>query len=157
LEYRMQRGREAIGRHDYDAVDAIAEKLEAAGEADRANLLRGEALMHQERYGAALSTLNQIQEKGEVHFQSVVLSARCLLELRRLREADAVYSWVLAQDPENADAHRGVAAIAYDLGQLPRAVAHLEEVAKLDSQDGRPHRLIGLIDKDLSRFTEAAT
>src|SRR5205807_2622145 len=56
---------------------------------------------------------------------------------------------------DHADTHRGLAAVAYDLGQLDRAVAHLEQVARLDPSDGRPHRLTGLIFKDLSQLEPA--
>jgi tetratricopeptide (TPR) repeat protein len=154
-EYRLQRGREALQRDDYDAVAAIADRLEAAGEPDRAELLRGEALVRQRRFPEALATFNRIGDKGEIRLQAAVLSARCLLELRELNQALRVYTWILGEDPGQVDAYRGLAAIAYDLGQFSVAIGHLEKVAQLDSSDGRPHWLLGQIYKDLSGFPAA--
>jgi tetratricopeptide (TPR) repeat protein len=153
--YRLQRGREALQQDDYDAAGAIADALEASGEADRARLLRGESLLRQRRFADALAALNRIRDAGELRLEAAVLSARCLLELRELRQARQAYAWVLSRDPDQIDAHRGLAAIAYDLGQLDEAVAHLERVAQLDPTDGRPHWLIGQIFKDLSQFPRA--
>jgi hypothetical protein len=110
--YRLQRGREALQRHDYDAAGAIADCLEAAGEADRAQLLRGESLMRLRRFADALAALNRIRDTGELRLEAAVLSARCLLELRQALRA---YAWVLSQDPDQVDAYRGLTAIAYDL------------------------------------------
>ena len=154
-EYRLQRGREAILREDWGTVYAIVDKLEAAGESDRALLLNGEALVHQGQFAAALRTLNHIEDQGAIRFQSAVLSGRCLLEMQRFREAYGVYHWVLEQEPDNIDAHRGLGAIAYDMGQLPMAFEHLQKVAELDPKDGRPYRLIGLIQQDMSRNSES--
>lgn len=154
-EYRLRRGQEAIRQGDWDTVYAIADQLAVTGESDRALLLSGEALAHKGDFASALQTLNHIEDRGALRFQAAVLSARCLLEMRLLREAHGVYLWILEQDPENVDAYRGLGAIAYDLGQLAQAVEYLERVAELDPADGRPHRLIGLIAKDLGRFDEA--
>src|SRR5262249_4722758 len=53
------------------------------------------------------------------------------------------------------DAHRGLAAVFYDLGATREAEEHLREVARLDPTDGRPHRLLGLIYKDMDQAEQA--
>ena len=63
--------------------------------------------------------------------------------------------FLVEQQPDNADAHRGLASVAYDLGQFGIAVVHLEEVARLDPADARPHRLIGLIYKQMGQHGRA--
>lgn len=80
---------------------------------------------------------------------------RVLLAAGRLREADAVFRTALVADPGLVDAHRGLAAVAYDQGALIQAVSHLQNVARLDPADGRPHRMIGIICGDLDRREEA--
>src|SRR5262249_58411363 len=111
-EARLQRGRDAVRRGDWDAAEALADCLEAAGEADRANLLRGEVLAARKRWADALQVLNKILDEGDLRLQAAVTTGRCLTELGDRREAHRVYSWVLSQDGDNADAHRGMAAIA---------------------------------------------
>src|SRR5947199_218337 len=81
--------------------------------------------------------------------RAAALTGQCLLALGAVREADRVFRSVVAEQPDQVDAHRGLAVIAYDLGQLGEAVEHLRRVAELDAADPRPHRLIGLIYKDM--------
>jgi tetratricopeptide (TPR) repeat protein len=154
-EVRMSRGRDAIRRGDWDAVEAISDRLEASGETDRANLLRGEALAERKRWPQALQALNRILDEGPLRLQAAVTAGRCLAELSELQEAHRVFTFVLSQDKDNVDAHRGMAAIAYDLGNLTTALHHLDEVARLDDSDGRPYRLKGMVYTFLNRETEA--
>jgi tetratricopeptide (TPR) repeat protein len=154
-EARLQRGRDAVRRGDWEAAEVLADRLEAAGDANRANLLRGESLAARQRWPEALQALNKIFDEGELRVQAAVAAGRCLTEMGDRREAHRVYSWVLSQDKDNADAHRGMAAIAYDLGNLTAALRHLDEVARLDDADGRSYRLKGLVHTYLSQDLEA--
>jgi tetratricopeptide (TPR) repeat protein len=153
--YRWQRGQEALRDEDWFRVEAIARELEASGEADGARLLRGEALYRQRRYADAVAELNQVRDEGDLRLRAALLQGRCFLRLNLLRQAHLVFSFVVDQQPDNADAHRGLAALYYDLGNLNRAVSHLKQVARLVPDDGRPYRLIGLIDKDLAQNADA--
>jgi len=155
--YRLSRGHEAVRARDWDAVAEYARRLESAGRADEAHLLRGEALQAQKRPDLALRELNQIQSDGPLRVQTAAISGRCLLDLGELREAHLSLSFVIAEQPDHVDAYRGLAAIDYDLGRLGQAVDHLERVAELDAADARPHRLIGLIYKDMAQHALAVT
>jgi Flp pilus assembly protein TadD len=57
-----------------------------------------------------------------------------------------------AEDPSNAEAHRWLGAIYYDIGSQSDAVVELTEAARLNPLDYRPHRLLGLICTDQSLF-----
>jgi tetratricopeptide (TPR) repeat protein len=153
--YRWQRGQEALRDEDWHRVEAIARKLEGSGEADRARLLRGEALYRQRRYADAVAELNQVRDEGDLRLRAAMIQGKCFLRLNLLRQGHLVFSFVVDQQPDNADAHRGLAALYYDLGDLNRAVSHLEQVARLVPDDGRPYRQIGLIDKDLAQNADA--
>ena len=155
LEYRLARGQDAIRAGDAEKVRDYADRLEAAGYTDQAHLLRGEALLSLGSPGMALDQLNKVASEGPIRLRAAALSGRCLLQLGDLREAHRVFSFVIAEQPDHADGHRGLAAIAYDLGQLGEAVLHLGRVAELDPRDYRPHRLIGLIYKDMARDGDA--
>jgi tetratricopeptide (TPR) repeat protein len=87
--------------------------------------------------------------------RAAALSGLCLIELKNLPEAARVLNYAIGEQPDDVEAHRGLAIIAYDLGQLDEAVHQLEEVARLDAADARPHRLIGLIYKDMAQNEKA--
>src|SRR5262249_7143658 len=112
--YRVERAREAMRAQDWERVAVLADKLEAQ-EPDLARLLRGEALLLQGAYAEALSEFNRILDRGAIRLEAAALSGRALLQLGEADEARRVFAFVLDQQPDNADAHRGLAAIAYDL------------------------------------------
>ena len=149
-DYRLARGQEAVRAGNAAAVRESADRLDAAGYADHARLLRGDALLAFGSPALALDEFNKIRSTGPLRFRAATSSGRCLLDLGDLKEADRVFRFVVEEQPDYADGHRGLAAIAYDLGQLGAAVERLERVAELDPTDARPHRLIGLIQKDMA-------
>jgi tetratricopeptide (TPR) repeat protein len=154
-EYRLARGQEAVRAGNAEAVRDYADRLEDAGYPDHAHLLRGEGLLAFGSPALALAQFNKIRSEGPIRLRAAALSGRCLLELGELQEAHRVFSFVVAEEPDHIDGHRGLAAIAYDLGQLGEAIDHLLRVAELDAQDSRPHRLIGLIYKDMTQDVQA--
>ena len=151
----LERGTLAVRDRNWEAVEASVRRLDAAGAADHAAVLRGESLLARRKPEAALREFNTVRPDGPLQLRAAGRSGRCLLELGELREAHRVLTYVAEQTPDDADAHRGLASIAYDLGQMPTAVSHLERVAALDPKDPRPHRLSGLIYKDLNQTEKA--
>jgi tetratricopeptide (TPR) repeat protein len=171
-DYQLQRGQTAIRLHDWDTVAEIAQRLFDAGHRNHAAVLRAEGLLVLGRQSTdpakkrtqaqlALNELNKMNLEGfalndPLRVQAASLSGQCFLELGNLAEAHRVFTFVLDQQPEQIDAHRGLAAIAYDLGHIPTAIRHLETVARLDPSDARPHRQLGLIYADLGEHEKAA-
>lgn len=154
-DHRLQTGTEALRQQDWDAVREIVTRLEASGATDHAAVLNGELLAARRLHAEALNSFTAVQTEGPLRVRAALGSARCLLALGNVHEADLAFSYVVQLQPDSVDAHRGLASIAYDLGQLSKAVSHLERVAELDPTDARPHRLIGLINKDLNQGEEA--
>ncbi|MFO0799061.1 MAG: tetratricopeptide repeat protein [Gemmataceae bacterium] len=154
-DYVLARGDEAVRSKDWATAARAIDRLEAAGAADHAAVLRGEYFLATDRPDLALGALSEIKRDSPFHLRSAAKVGRCLLALGNLAEADKVLNHVLDAEPENVDALRALAAVAYDLGQMPAAVEHMETVARLDPADARPHRLIGLINKDLNRYEPA--
>lgn len=154
-DYRLRDGRRAIAAGDYDRAWQQAAALEAAGEADRAELLRGEALLARGEFALALDRFNRVRDDHALRVRAALHAGRCLVELRQLGEAFRVLAWALTEAPDDADGHRAMGALAYDLGQMSRARHHLHEVARLDPGDGRPYRLLGLIYKFTSDYHSA--
>jgi len=165
--YRLRQGQEALKRNDLDAAEQQALRLEAAGAVDAARLLSGQILMSQARsldpaspqaralWAQALALFNRIEDQGEIRRQAIALCGQCHLQLGQVIEAERVFTYLLNQHPDDLDGQRGMAALAFDLGAFSAAIHHCREWARLDPSDGRPHRFMGMIWKDLSKIGDA--
>jgi tetratricopeptide (TPR) repeat protein len=153
-EARLRAGQEALRHDDPERAERLAARLEASGYPSHAALLRGEALLRRQEFARALAEFNRIEDQGEVRLEAAALSGQCLLHLN-LREAEAAFRFVVEQRPDHLAAHRGLADVYYFQGALMQAAHHLEEVARLDPEDGRAHRFLGLIYKDLGQHEPA--
>src|SRR5262245_2862898 len=147
-DYRFARGQAAIAKRDWKSSDVLATKLESTGYPDHAHLLRAEAFYARKEPELALQECNQIRDEGTIRLRAASLSGRCLLDMGVLAEANRVFSFVISEEQDNTDAHRGVATVAYDLVHVNRAIHPLEQVFRLDPADARPHRLLGEILRD---------
>ena len=153
--YRMESARSAIAAREWSRVEEAAAALDRTGFGDQAHFFRGESARLRGQPAEALGHYNEIADSGALRLQAVASSGLCLLELKNLREAERAFRFVLSENPDAADAHRGLGVIAYDLGQMAHAVDHLRRAAELDPADGKPLRLVGLIHKDMAQFEEA--
>ena len=166
-EQILRLGKEALGRNDLDDAEYQVGRLEEAGAFDAAHLLSALILLSQARSQPsssqqsralcqqALARLNRIQDQGEIRREAISLCGQCYLQLGNWNEAERAFQFLLQQHPDDLDAHRGLAAVTFDLGLFSRTVPHCREWARLDPEDGRPHRLMGMVFKDLSRIDEA--
>jgi tetratricopeptide (TPR) repeat protein len=154
-EYLLREGQAALRRGDVEAADLLAARLEASGHADHARLLFGQVYLRLKRPARALEEFNQIRDQGAIRLEAAASSGQCLLQLNNAAEAARCFAFVLAEQPDHVECHRGLAVVYYDQGAMDRALEHLHAVARLDPGDGRPHRLMGLIYKDQSRLAEA--
>ena len=168
--YRLRVGENALRQGNADAVLRVVQVLEDGGHYDQAHLLKGDLLFRQGRELAdagdglpsirllteAVSELNQIADRDELRLEAAAILGQCLLYLKDYREAERTLHFVIAERREHIDAHRALAVLYYQQGAMMLAVRHLEKVAELDPEDGRPYRLLGTIYKDIEAFTEAA-
>jgi tetratricopeptide (TPR) repeat protein len=119
-------------------------------------LLRCELFFRVHDYAKAVDEFNQIQDKGDLLIDASALCGRWfLLELHRPGEAERFLQFVVSQRPDHIDAHRGLATLYYDQRAWVPAVLHLLQWAELDPHDGRAHRFMGLIYKDLDQLSPA--
>jgi tetratricopeptide (TPR) repeat protein len=154
-EYRLRRGQEALRQGRPDKAERLAERLEAAGYADHARLLRGEALLREHRLAAAAAEFNQIQDRGELLVEAAAIYGLAFLSVQRSWEAERLLRFVVSRQPDHLEAQRGLAAIYFDQGALQLAVQHAKECARLEPHRGCPYRFLGVIFKDLGQYAEA--
>ncbi len=156
-DYRFARGLEAARGGRVDDALWYADRLEAS-DPPAAGLIRAEYEFAQKQPLAALRALLPFQG-ADAHPRrrdGLALSARCYQALGKTREAIASWRLLLRDRPDDVDAHRSLAVIAYDLGQLATALHHLREVGRLDPRDGKPARMAGTIHQDLGNHEAAA-
>ena len=154
-DYRLRRGQQALREGNRNRAEKVGELLATSGYADQAALLRGEILFRQAkalvesgqaqaaagRLVRAIEEFNKIRDQGQIRLQAA--------------EAERALRFVLDSEPNDIEAHRGLAAIYFDQGASLRALEHLQRVADLDEADGRPYRLMGLILKDRDNYPAA--
>jgi tetratricopeptide (TPR) repeat protein len=154
-DYRLQQARSAVVRGDTKVAERQALLFEAGADRDRAHLLRAHLFVHEKYYAKALQHLNQVRDQGALRLEAAAMTGRCLVELGETYQAERAYRFLLRKDPDHADAHRGLAAVYFDQGALPQAIQHCQEWARLQPTDGKPHRFMGFIYRDLEKYEQA--
>lgn len=150
-----EQGRAAIAVAAWSDVDTCIRQLRDYGHEQPARLLQAEKFLARQQSAAALALLQNTPWDDTWRVQAAIAAGRCHLLEGELNEAYRLLFWASQQQPDHPDVHRGLAAIAYDLGQLYHAEQHLRRVAELDPDDPRPWRTLGLIYKDLSQYPQA--
>lgn len=154
-------GREAVLRGDWEAASQAADRLEAAGEPDRAHLVRGHAYLRRARQSEAMLNraiveYNQIRhDRPDVLAEASLTYGLGFYSLGMLAEAERFLLYVAHARPDDVEARRGLAAIYYDLGAMDRAIHHVERWSELAPGDGQPHRFLGVIRASLAANAEA--
>ena len=143
----------AIERRDFRRVSQAASSLERYPEFQRhCHLLRGCVLLNAGKAAQALKEFSGTRPEGVLRFPVLLFTAQALYGTGRIAEAAELLFVLANEDPSNAEAHRWLGAIYYDIGNQSEAVVELTEAARLDPLDYRPHRLLGLLCTDESLF-----
>lgn len=148
-------GREALQRTDWGYAQRLADRLVIQGDRDHGRLLNGEILYRQKKFVSAVEALNRLRDQGSLRVQAALIQGLCFLELENPRGAETAFLFVLEQRPDDVDALRGLASIAYDQGMWLHAERHLLRLTELLPHDGRPHWTLGIINRDMSTWSVA--
>lgn len=153
--YRLARGEDAIAERDWKTAAEYADRLSKSGQTDVAHLLLAEMYYARQEHDQVIAECNQISDAGTIRVRAVVLTGKSLLQLGEMQEADRAFRFAIQQDEDCVDAHRGCAAIAYEMGQFSRAEEHLRQVMRLDPSDSRPHRMLAEIMRSTGKTSAA--
>lgn len=150
-------GMAALQRGEFvEAMESLQRLRHSAPSDDRTLLLSGALRLRRGDATAALKDFASLQPEGEIRAPALQWTGECLYTLGRLTEAESCYQQLLQIHPDSAEAHRGLAAICHDLGELNRSVEHLEQLTQLTPRDHRPWRMMGSIHRDFEQFLDAA-
>lgn len=118
----------------------------------RAVTERAEAALAQ-----AVREFGEIPEESELADQATPGLAEAVALLRDLGRSAPLTALLerlrrfLEHYPDQVEAHRRLAQFYLDLNALSPALSELQQVARLDPEDGRPWRIMGLIYRDTLR------
>lgn len=155
--YRLRQGQQALRRGDVAQAERLVERLEAAGYPAQAHLLRGQCFLRQGKLERAILEYNQIpHDQHELLAEASLIYGLGFLSLGYAAEAEKLLRYVVEVSPDDIEARRGLATLAYDRGSMVEALGHLTKWSELDDQDGQSHRFMGVIYKDLMALVPAA-
>ncbi len=149
LDERFAEGLAACGRGDLDRVLSAIQALQphAAYEA-HVRLLRASLLFEAERYDDALEQLRPTRAEGDLRPRVLLLVAKCLFFQGHFVEAERILRGLTIEQPEMPESHRWLVPVYREMGAMDLALQELKVVARLEPDDFRTYRLMGLIHKD---------
>ena len=145
-----------VERQDWAAVRRRAKALEtSAGYFPHAQLLWGIAEIQDDQLLYAIEDLQAAMLHKETKPLACAYAGEAWFKLRQYARAEQMLLAAHAEAPNRVDTHRWLAALYYDTGAMGHSLVHLTKTAELAPTDPRPHRLIGLIDKDFENYEPA--
>lgn len=146
----------SLNKGDLPAFDRAIRSLEKNPELEPyADFLLGVRLLRFGRTDSALQRFSRISPTGRLREPLLFYNALALETASRKPEAVALLSILVRENPDNAEAHRWLGIIYYDLGAYDLAILHLREVTRLVPDDFRPYRLMGIMYRDFAQDKEA--
>jgi tetratricopeptide (TPR) repeat protein len=142
-----------------DLPDDALERLELAESTsrtrERAQLVRARVALARGRPGDAVEPLNSIDPNGPWAVDAAYWKGRTLYAAKQTVQAVAWFREAAAHRPDDPDIHRWLGAAAYDLGAREHAIEELKLVTRLDPDDARVWRTLGLIYNENAKHDEA--
>ncbi|MCY2992288.1 MAG: tetratricopeptide repeat protein [Planctomycetota bacterium] len=153
---RFARALTALDAQRFDEVRRELSALETFPGCElQQHFLRGALLLQDERFFPALDEFGHTVDDPNLRLRTLTLAGQALYRVQDFQAAIGLLVQVVHAAPEAVDAQRWLAAAYYDLGRTDEAMRHLAQVAELDPADARPHRLMGLIQKDFENYVGA--
>lgn len=151
-----QSGLRSLAAGDLESTLLTAEALSANGvNPNYKLLLQGAIDLRMGRLQPAALKLDGPLKFAETSTMAQTLTGELLYKNRQFSAAIQVLRQAVEADENLVDAHRWLAASLYDIGATGPTIKELAIVSKLDPTDARPHRLTGLIYKDMESYEAA--
>ncbi len=149
-------GLAAVEQQDFEEASRAASVLLRYPEFQQhARILRGCVLLNEGKVRRALTEFSGTKPQGALRFPALLYAGQALYRIGNLTDAGQVLATLVSEDPGNAEAHRWLGAVYYDMGMQSAAMSELTEATRLNPLDYRPHRLLGSMCTDQSLFARA--
>jgi protein O-mannosyl-transferase len=152
---RSELGKAYASQKKFDQAAAQYRAILEMAPSDRdARERLGDMLLSAARYEDAAAELSRVVQE----VSRPDLELKLAVALMRANHPDAAVSHlerVLALDPRSADAHRNLAEIAWERGEVEPAVRHAEAALGIDSRNAGTHNFLGVVLASSGRVREA--
>ena len=153
---RFQHGMAAAKNGDTETVLHEASLLlKTTGFESYGHMLRGTWFLETREYVAAANEFGMATDDPKTRTEAYIRRGEAFYRMHQFVNAEQMLVQALELDADNSDARRWLASTYYDLGSMSLALEHLRIIGEMNSDDGRPFRLIGRIEKDFQHHGEA--
>lgn len=153
---RFQHGMAAAKNGDTETVLYEASLLlKTTGFESYGHMLRGTWFLEMREYVAAANEFGMATDDPKTRIEAYTRRGEAFYRMHQFVNAEQMLLQALELDADNSDARRWLASTYYDLGSMSLALEHLRIIGEMNSDDGRPFRLIGRIEKDFQHHGEA--
>ena len=154
----FSQGRAAAEQEQWQEVRKIKNQLKEMPNADvETKFLEAVLYFNVLNYPASIQRLRQIAGDTRIREECMIMASRIFLATGDNPGAMRTLNEMIAEFPDNVDAHRLLSAKYYDFGSLQLSMKHCQRISELAPQDPRPDRLMGLISKDFDKNELAVT
>jgi tetratricopeptide (TPR) repeat protein len=155
-ERHLARAERAVRDGDpFEALSWLTVPESSPGTRERALLLRARIAVERGELAESVRALDQVDPAGPNAFDYAFWRGRTLYAAKQPLLA---ITWLVAARncrPGHADSHRWLAAAAYDQGNRATAVSAIEAVTRLEPDDGRAWRTLGMMFKEDVQYEQA--
>jgi len=154
----FSQGRAAAEQEQWQEVRKIKNQLKEMPNANvETTFLEAVLYFNVLNYPASIQRLRQIAGDTRIREECMIMASRIFLATGDNPGAMRTLNEMIAEFPDNVDAHRLLSAKYYDFGSLQLSMKHCQRISELAPQDPRPDRLMGLISKDFDKNELAVT
>ena len=136
-------------------MDQILLGERACGGAEGVSILRAAFWLKRRDYQNALAQVAKVSPEGVFRTTSMWLAGEALFRSGNLAQSIRILNALIAEQPDDLEAHRCLAAIYFDISAMHQAKDELKQIIRLAPEDYRPHHLLGRIDLDFQKFDSA--
>ena len=146
----------AIEQHNSGpANEFIRQSIGKSGVSPQRALLQGRMFLDNGKLLAANQAFQEAAESPEWNSRACFWLGATAYSGGNSTAAESYWLKAIESEPNNVDAHRSLSMYYYDVGAIDDAVEHLQATSKLNAEDARPYRLLGMIFSDYERYDEA--
>jgi len=139
------------------ALQYVRQSLGKANVKSQRALLQGRILLDKGKLLAAGQAFREAADSPEWQSRANFWLGATAYKGGNTAVAENYWLRAVEADPKSLDAHRSLSMYYYDVGAIDHAVDHLQTWTKLNVEDARPFRLLGLIFSDYERYDEAVS
>lgn len=127
----------------------------ACGGIEAQSILRAAYWLKRGDSANSLSQIAKVSPDGPHRTTSFWLAGEALYRAGNLTQSMRILTPLVAEQPDDLEAHRCLAALYFDISAMHQARDELKHIIRLAPKDFRPHHLLGRIDLDFQKYDSA--